>query len=141
MRGIAENRTFQLEGYYYNGAVDDVRLYDRAFNASEIAQMVYILSAQPDRNYTGEDAVAICTLDIASTSGFGGNYYLVAKDAQGITLGTNSAPGVETSLVFTTAALPAGTNTITVELRRKFRRIAALLPDGHPCAKSPFRRR
>ncbi len=106
-------------GHYYKGVIDDVRLYDRAFSAGEVARFMQMLSARPDRNYyTGEDAVAICTLDIACATGLVGNYCLVAKDAQGAVLGTNSAPGMETDLVFSTSTLPAGTNTITVELRR-----------------------
>ncbi len=110
---------YASDTYTFNGDIDDVRLHDRALSSNEIFQSVQMLSARPDRNYyTGEDAVALCSLQIEAADGLAGNCYLIARDAQGNALGTNAAPGVETDLAFSTSAFTAGVYAVKIELRK-----------------------
>ncbi len=117
MGSVRIGRYSSLSSLYFDGDIDKVYLYDRALTAEEIKAM-QLLSAYPDRNYyTGENAVAVSSLDISDDTGLT-NCYLVAKDSSGNTLGTNSSPGVETDLTYATSSLSNGDNTITVELRK-----------------------
>lgn len=105
--------------YYLEGSIDKIHIYGRALSEAEIKAKTYwpALAALPDRNYyTGENAVAISSLNVTSDAGLSG-CYLVAKDSQGNTLGTNNYPGQNTDLTYATSSLANGSNTITVEFR------------------------
>ncbi len=104
---------------YFHGDIDKVYLNDCALSEQEIQTMAIRLYAQPDRNYyTGEDAIAICGLNLASGAGLSGNCYIVAKSPQGAILGSNDVFGLTTDLIFSTCTLPLGTNVIAVEMRK-----------------------
>ncbi len=102
---------------FFKGDIDKVKVYGHALSADDIADM-QLLSAQPDRNYyTGEDAVAVSTLNITSDGDLD-ECYLVAKDSQGNTLATNTSPGIVSDLSFATSSLSNDTHSITIELRK-----------------------
>ncbi len=103
---------------YFEGDIDKVRLYDRPLSTDEISTMHLLSVLPPNRNYyTGENVVAACVLNISDDTGLT-NCYLVAKDSNGNSLGTNNSPETETDLTYSTSSLSSGTNTITVELRK-----------------------
>jgi len=103
--------------YDYNGEIDDVRIYSRVLDAEEVIAEQKLFVYQNRNYYTSEDPVAICSLDIDSSTGLT-NCYLVVKDSQGNSLGTDNTPEKETDLTYDISSLANGNHTITVELRR-----------------------
>jgi hypothetical protein len=106
-------------GYFsdYNGDIDKVRLYNVVLSEKQL-KMMQLLSAYANKTYyTSENGTAVCTLDIPVSVGLS-SCYLVAKDSQGNTLGTNSSPGNTTDLTFDISSLSTGSNTVTIELHR-----------------------
>ncbi len=104
--------------YYFNGCIDKVHLFEQALPPEKVEILYYnLLCAYPNKTYyTTENPVAVCSLAMPAEELTG--CYLVAKDDQGTTLGTNTTPENGTDLTFNISSLANGENTITVELRQ-----------------------
>ncbi len=98
----------------FKGNIDKVLIYNRILDVEDIKKMA--LTVVPNQNYyTGENAEAIVSLNLAENADLIDSY-LLAKDSSGNTLGINNSPSLATELTYSTSSLTNGENTINIEL-------------------------